>query len=313
MFLYMLRQLMRAIGVFFMVTFAAFALLYGNGAGVARATLGLQATEQDVQTRMVDLGLDRPLPVQYLDWLGGVFTGNLGNSYYTGQSVVDALQNRVPVTLSLVIPTLLITVLISVFVGVAAAYYGGWIDRVVQFFAGIGAAIPSFILAVALVFVFAVQRPIFPATGYVRFTESVGGWALSIFLPVTALLIGSIAGGSGQIRGAVRDTLSSDFVRTLRARGISERAVVLRHVLRSASGPGLIAFGLIMIALVGGTFFVEQVFALPGIGQLGIQAAKAGDIPMVMGGLLVTIVLVLLVNLMADIANSVLNPKARRK
>jgi peptide/nickel transport system permease protein len=313
MLLYMFGHLMRAIGVFFVVTFAAFALLYGNGAGVARNTLGLQASAQDVQTRMVQLGLDRPLLVQYFDWLGGVFTGNLGKSYYTGQSVADALQTRVPVTLSLVIVTLIITIIISVLVGVAAAYYGGWIDRVVQFLAGIGGAIPSFIVAVALVFVFAVQRPIFPATGYVRFTDSVGGWVLSIFLPVTALLIGSIAGGSGQIRGAVRDTLSSDFVRTLRARGISERAVVLRHVLRSASGPGLIAFGLIMVALLGGTFFVEQVFALPGIGQLSVQSGKDGDIPMVMGGLLVMIVLVLLVNLLADIANSVLNPKARRK
>jgi peptide/nickel transport system permease protein len=311
--LLILRDLARAAGVFLVVTFATFALMYGNGPGVARATLGLSASEEDVARRVVELGLDRPLIVQYLDWLGGVFTGDLGNSYFTGQSVTSALQTRVPVTLSLIIPTLIITIVISVLVGVAAAYYGGWIDRTVQVFAGIGAAIPPFIIAVALVYAFAVQRQIFPATGYVRLSESVPGWMESITLPVAALLAGTIAGGAAQIRGAVIDTLSRDWVRTLRARGISERAVVMRHVLRSASGPGIISFGLLVIAMFGGTIFVEQVFALPGMGQLATQSAKTGDIPMVMGAVLVTIVIVLVVNVLADIANSILNPKARMR
>lgn len=313
MLLTILKQLARAIGVFLVVTFATFALMYGNGEGVARATLGMSATAEDVQRRMLELGLDRPLLVQYLDWLGGVFTGDLGRSYFTGQTVTSALQTRVPVTLSLIIVTLIITIIVSVLVGVAAAYYGGWVDRTVQFLAGIGAAVPPFIVAVVLVFAFAVENPIFPATGYVRPDVSVSGWIMSITLPVAALLVGSIAGGAAQIRGAVIDMLGRDFVRTLRARGISERAVVFRHVLRSASGPGLIAFGLLVVAMFGGTIFVEQVFALPGMGQLATLSAQQGDIPMVMGSVLVTIVIVLIVNLLADISNSLLNPKARTR
>jgi peptide/nickel transport system permease protein len=313
MLLIILKNLARAAGVFLVVTFATFALMYGNGPGVARATLGMSASEEDVSRRMVDLGLDRPLIVQYLDWLGGAFRGDLGNSYFTGQGVTDALRTRVPVTLSLVVTTLIITIIVSVVVGVAAAYYSGWIDRVMQILSGIGAAIPAFIVAVVLVTAFAVQRPIFPATGYVPASESLSGWAESITLPVAALLVGTIAGGAAQIRGSVIDTLSKDWVRTLRSRGISERAVVMRHVLRTASGPGLISFGLLVIAMFGGTVFVEQVFALPGMGQLALQSSQAGDIPMVMGAVLVTIVVVLIVNLLADIANSILNPKARRR
>jgi peptide/nickel transport system permease protein len=285
--------------------------MYSNGPGVARATLGLSATEEDVQRRMVELGLDRPLATQYLDWLGGVFTGDLGSSFFTGEPVTSALTNRVPVTLSLVIATTIITIVISVLVGVAAAYYGGWVDRAVQLFASVGAAVPAYIIAVVLVFTFAVSTPLFPATGYVRPGESLTGWLTSITLPVIALTVGSIAGGAAQIRGAVIDALSRDFVRTLRARGISERAVVLRHVLRTASGPGLIAFGLLMIGLLGGALFVEQVFALPGIGQLAVTSATSGDVPMVMGGVLAIMVMVLVVNFLADLANALLNPKAR--
>ncbi|WP_207455305.1 ABC transporter permease [Desertivibrio insolitus] len=313
MLLTLLTRLARSLGVFLLVTIVTFSLMYSNGPGVARATLGLSATEEDVQRRMVELGLDRPLLIQYLDWLGGVFTGNLGNSFFTGEAVTSALANRVPVTLSLTIATVLITIVISVLAGVAAAYYGGWIDRVVQFFASIGAAVPPFIVAVILVFAFAVSTPLFPATGYVRPAESVTGWLTSITLPVIALLVGSIAGGAAQIRGAVLDALSRDFVRTLRARGLSERAVVLRHVLRTASGPGLIAFGLIMIGLLGGALFVELVFALPGIGQLAVLSATAGDVPMVMGGVLSIIVIVLVVNFLADFSNALLNPKARAR
>jgi peptide/nickel transport system permease protein len=313
MLLTILKQLARAVGVFLVVTFATFALMYGNGPGVARATLGMSASAEDVQRRVQELGLDRPLIVQYLDWLSGVFTGDLGRSYFTGQSVTNALGTRVPVTLSLIIITMIITIIISVLAGVAAAYYSGWVDRSVQFLAGIGAAIPPFIVAVVLVFAFAVQNPIFPATGYVPAQVSVSEWIMSIALPVTALLVGSIAGGAAQVRGAVIDTLSRDFVRTLRARGISERAVVFRHVLRSASGPGIIAFGLLVVGMLGGTIFVEQVFALPGIGQLATLSAQQGDIPMVMGSVLVTILIVLTVNLLADIVNALLNPKARTR
>jgi peptide/nickel transport system permease protein len=184
---------------------------------------------------------------------------------------------------------------------------------VVQLLAVMGAAIPGFIVAIVLIFAFAIAVRLFPATGYVSPDQSVSGWLASITLPVLALLIGSVANAAVQFRGAVVDTLSRDFVRTLRARGISERLVIFRHVLRNAGGPGLTVLSLQTLGLLGGAIFIEQVFALPGLGQLSVTSAQQGDVPIVMGSVLVIIVFVLVVNLLGDLANAALNAKARTR
>ncbi|GAB2991032.1 ABC transporter permease [Streptomyces pseudoechinosporeus] len=302
--------------ILLVVSFTTFALMYGNGSGIARAVLGVRATEvtdADVQLEMARLGLDRPLLVQYGDWLKGAVTGDFGESFFTGQSVTSLLSSRVPVTLALVILAIILTAVLSVLIGVTAAVRGGWIDRVVQFLAVLGAAIPPFIIAIGLVFAFAISVRIFPATGYVSPDQSPTGWLESVTLPVLALLTGSVANAASQFRGAVIDTLSRDFVRTLRARGISESRVIFRHVLRNAGGPGLMALNLQIMTLLGGAVFVEQIFALPGLGEAGNQASQQGDVPVVMGILVVAIVIVLIVNLLGDLANAALNPKARTR
>ncbi|ELP64673.1 ABC transporter permease [Streptomyces turgidiscabies] len=309
----LLRQLARAAGIFLVVTFSTFCLMYGNGEGVARATLGMSASASDVRRRMAELGLDRPLLVQFSDWLGGVFTGDLGHSYISGQSVAGALEVRVPVTLALTLITLALTAVIGVVLGVTAAVHGGWVDRVVQFLSVLGTAIPNFVVAIVLVFAFAVYYRAFPATGYTSPEISPGGWLSSITLPVLALLIGSVAGSAVQFRAAVLDNLGRDYVRTLRSRGIPERQILFRHVLRNAGGPGLTVLNLQLIGTLGGAVFVEQIFALPGMGQLGNLSSQAGDVPMVMGTVLVTIVIVIVVNILGDLATMFLNPKARTR
>lgn len=313
MMLSLLKSLLRSAGILLLVSFATFCLMFGNGTGIARAILGYQATDGDVQRKVVDLGLDRPLLVQFGDWLGKAVTGDLGESFFTGQTVTSALSTRVPVTLTLVILTLILTLIFSVLLGVAAAVYGGWLDRVLQFLSVLGAAVPPFIIAIALVFMFAIAVRVFPATGYVSPDRSSSGWILSVTLPVLALLIGSVASAASQFRGAVLDALSRDFVRTLRARGLKESHVIFRHVLRNAGGPGLTVLSLQTLGLLGGAIFVEQVMALPGMGQMANQSAQQGDVPMVMGTVVVTILIVLSVNFLGDLANSVLNPKARTR
>lgn len=309
----LLKSLLRSAGILLIVSFATFSLMFGNGTGIARAILGYQATEADVQRKVVSLGLDRPLLVQFGDWLGKAVTGNLGESFFTGQTVTSALSTRVPVTLTLVILTLILTLILSVLLGVAAAVYGGWLDRVLQFVSVLGAAVPPFIIAIALVFTFAIAVRAFPATGYVSPDRSFSGWILSITLPVLALLTGSVASAASQFRGAVLDALSRDYVRTLRARGIRETHVIFRHVLRNAGGPGLTVLSLQTLGLLGGAIFVEQVMALPGMGQLANLSAQQGDVPMVMGTVVVTILIVLCVNFLGDFANTLLNPKARTR
>jgi peptide/nickel transport system permease protein len=311
---FLVRKVARSAAVLVVVSFATFLLIYGNGPGIARNVLGGSvslATPAQVHAEMVKLGLDRPLMVQYGTWLKGVVTANLQDSFFTGQPVTATLENRVPVTLSVIGLTLLLTIVFSVMMGVTAAVYGGWIDRIVQLLAVVGAAVPSFIVAIALVFALAVDVRLFPATGYVAPGQSVSQWAQSLVLPVIALLVGSVGSAASQFRGAVKDTLDQDYVRTLRARGISERYVILRHVLRNAAGPGLTVLSLQTIALIGGVVIIEQVFALPGMGQLATTAAEQGDVPVVMGCVLVTILIVLVVNVLADVAAALLNPKAK--
>ena len=313
MWLSLIKNLVRSLAVLLVVTFVTFSLMFANGAGIAQAVLGLGATSEAIQAKVVELGLDQPLLVQYWNWLTGAVQGDLGMSFYTGESVSSGLATRVPVTLALIVVTLLLTAVLSVILGVTAAVRGGWVDRVLQFIAVLGTAVPAFIIAIALVYVLAIRWPVFPATGYVSPDVSFPGWVASLVLPVTALLIGAVAGAAQQFRSAVLDTLGRDFVRTLRARGINERYVVFRHVLRNSAAPGLTVLSLTMLGLLGGAVFIEQVFALPGMGQLAVSAAAISDVPMVMGTVLVTIVIVLVVNFLGDLAITILNPKARTR
>ena len=307
------KRLVRSLAVFIVVTFATFSLMYSNGTGIAHSVLGLNATPEAVQAEVVKLGLDQPLLVQYWHWLSGLVHGDLGNSFYTSESVASALSNRVPVTLALVFLTLLLTAVLSVILGVTAAVRGGWMDRVLQFISVLGTAVPAFIIAIALVFAFAIHWRAFPATGYVSPNVSPSGWLASISLPVLALLIGAVAGAAAQFRTAVLDQLGRDYVRTLRARGIPEREIIFRNVLRNAAPPGLTALSLTVFGLLGGAVFIEQVFALPGMGQMANMAAQISDVPLVMGAVLVVVVIVLVVNFAGDLAITLLNPKARTR
>jgi peptide/nickel transport system permease protein len=307
------KRLVRSLAVFIVVTFATFSLMYSNGTGIAHSVLGLNATPEAVQAEVVKLGLDQPLLVQYWHWLTGLAHGDLGNSFYTSEPVASALSNRVPVTLALVFLTLLLAAVISVILGVTAAVRGGWVDRVLQFISVLGTAVPPFIIAIALVFTFAIYWRLFPATGYVSPNVSPSGWLASISLPVLALLIGAVAGAAAQFRTAVLDQLGRDYVRTLRARGIPEREIIFRHVLRNAAPPGLTVLSLTVFGLLGGAVFIEQVFALPGMGQMAFTSAQISDVPLVMGTVLVVVVIVLVVNFAGDLAITLLNPKARTR
>lgn len=307
----LLINLVRAVCVLLIVSFLTFCLMYSDGIGIARAVLGVTASNEQVAAYATELGLDQPLINQYFNWLVGAVQGDLGASFLTGQPVTDAMSSRVPVTLSLIVLTITLTAVISVVLGITAALYGGWVDRVVQFIAVLGAAVPPFIIAIGLIFAFAIAVPIYPATGYIRATDDVQGWIWSLTLPVTALLIGTIANAASQFRGSVLDTLSQDYVRTLRSRGIPERQLLFRHVLRNAAGPGLIVLSLTTLGLLGGALFIEAVFALPGVGQLANLSAQAGDVPMVMGTVIFAMILILVVNFLADLLGGMLNPKSR--
>jgi len=311
MLMFIVRRILAGIVLLIVISVVTFGLLFLDSANIARRILGQNATEELVAQKAAELGLDRPLTAQYWDWLTSALTGDLGRSWFNGQLVSVSLSGRLSVSLSLVIGATLISAMLAIALGVVAARRGGWVDAVVQFISVIGFAIPGFLIALYLVLIFAINLHWFKATGYIPITQSFSGWLASVTLPIAALAIGAIAAVAQQVRGSVVDAMSRDYVRTLRSRGLSSNSVIYKHVLRNAGGPALAVLAVQFIGLLGGAVIVEQVFALPGMGQLTVSATTQGDIPVVMGVVIAFAVIVLIVNLLIDLAQAALNPKVR--
>jgi peptide/nickel transport system permease protein len=289
----------------------AFVLLRIGAGNVARVILGNQASVEDVNAKNAEWGLDKPILEQFWEWFQGAIRLDLGTPWAAALPVSEDLAGRLPITLTLVILTTIVSAVISVLLGVTAAVKGGWIDRFVQFIGLIGFAIPGFLVAFGLVTLFAIQIPLFSALGYVPFEESPTEWARSVTLPVAALALSGIAAIAQQVRGSVGDALDMDYVRTLRARGLSFNRVVFKHVLRNAGGPALSILGVNFVGMLGGAVIVEKIFNIPGLGPYAVSATGMSDIPAVMGLVVVTAFVVIVVNLVIDLLTASLNPKVR--
>ena len=305
------RRLATGVGLIITLAVMTFFLLQFGNSDTAQRIAGQAAGPEAVAQVEERLGLDRPALVQFWDWTSGAVTGDLGRSWFSGQEVTEAISQRVSVTVTLAVGSVLLTAIVGILLGALAATRRGWLDRAVQILAVIGQAIPGFLLALGLVLVFAINLDWFPATGYTRPSESVSDWLLSITLPVAALTVGSIGGVAQQVRGSMIDAFERDYVRTLRSRGLPARGVIYQHVLRNAAGPALTVLGLQFVILLGGAVIVEQLFSIPGLGPLALTATSQGDIPVVMGIVIVTGVIVILVNTLVDVIQAWVNPKVR--
>lgn len=308
---FILRRLISGVVLIAVISFLAFVLLYAGGGDIARRILGENATAETVAKKTEELGLNRPLLVQYGDWVASALTGNLGRSWFTGELVAVGVSGRLAVTLSLVIGATLVSAVLAVVLGVLAARRGGIIDGAVQFLSLVGFAVPGFLIALFLVLLFAINLGWFKATGYVPITNSFGGWLASVTLPIVALSLGAIATVAAQVRGSVIDAMSRDYVRTLRSRGLGMGSVIYKHVLRNAGGPALAVLAVQFVGLLGGAVVVEQIFAIPGMGQLSVRSTTLGDVPVVMGLVIAFAIIVVIVNLLIDLAQAALNPKVR--
>ncbi|MFE2445050.1 ABC transporter permease [Streptomyces melanosporofaciens] len=311
MLAFLIRRIAAGAALVVVVATATFLLLNLTGTDVARNILGETATRSAVTAKSHELGLDQPLVERYRHWAEQALRGDLGSSWFTGAPVNQSLVDTLPVTLSIVLAGLLLAAVLSVALGTAAALRGGWVDRVVQFAAVLGTAVPSFLIALVLAVTLAVQLGWLPATGYVAIDASVTEWLRSIILPAVSLAVAATAATAMQVRGALMDVLRADYVRTLRSRGLSTRSVVFRHALRNAAPPALTVLALQFIGLISGAVVVEKVFGLPGIGTLANSAAVRGDAPVLLGTVVVTVSIVVAVNLLLDIVYGWLNPKVR--
>ncbi|MET9768411.1 ABC transporter permease [Streptomyces sp. NPDC006415] len=278
---------------------------------VGRQLLGQGADQAAVDAKNASLGLDRPVLVQYGDWLAHAVRGDLGTSWFTSEDVATTVSARLPVTASLMVGVTLVATVVSFLLGVWAGVRRGAVDRFVQVLGVVGYALPGFLVTLVIVLVFAVNLNWFPAIGYTPFAASPSGWLSTITLPVLSLSVASVAGVSQQVRGAVIDVLRQDYVRTLRARGLPMSRIVFRHVLRNASAPALSVLGMQFVGLLGGAVLVEQIFGLPGIGSMTVTYTTRGDVPVIMALVMLTVVGVVLINLLVDVMIGWLNPKAR--
>lgn len=275
----------------------------------ARVSLGTN-TDPDAYAQVrVELGLDESLFSRYISWVGDALQGDLGQSLFTKQEVVTLLNSRLSVTLTLIIGATLLAALLGVGIGLIGAIRGGVAGRVADAFAMVGMSVPTFWLGLLLILVFAVKLPILPATGFVPFAEDPAGWLRSLVLPVFALALGGIAVIAKQTRGAVVDAMGQEYIRALRANGLPARRVILRHCLKNAAVPVTTVVGLVMIGLLGGTVLVEQVFGLPGMGQLAVSATAQHDLPVMAGVVVYYTLFVIASNLLNDVAYGWLSPR----
>lgn len=310
MWSYIARRVFFMIPVALLVAFATFMLIHLIPGDPARVLLGEEATPQLVAALDRQLGLDRPLPVQFGIWLWQAVHGNLGTSIQLDQPVLQAILQRVPVTAELGGSSLLFSLVLAVPLGVSAATHrNGTADWLVNVASLFGIAVPGFVLGLLLILLFAVVWRIFPPGGYVPFTEDPLGNLRDLVLPMITLGTGTVAINLRQIRASMLEVLHQDYVRTAWAKGLKRRRVYYIHALRNALMPLLTIVGLQVGAILAGAVVVETIFLWPGIGQLAVQSILAKDFPMVQGVVLLSALSYMVVNLLVDVGYGVLDPR----
>ena len=312
MLTFLARRLASAFLVLVLVSGLSFAIIWLVPGDPTAVLLDANAGPEQAARLRAQLGLDKPLPLQIVEWYGRILRGDLGQSILLNRSVMAAILERLPVTLSLAGIALVLAVALGVAAGmIAAMNHNRWPDQAIMAAALFGLSVPDFWLGLMMVFVFAVQFGLFPTGGFVPFQDSVLGWARSIALPALALALVQVGFIARMARASMLEVLSQDFIRTADAKGLSRADIVIRHGLPNALVPILTVAGIVAGALLGSTVIVEQVFSLPGIGRLVIGAVLSRDFPVIQGGLLFLAVIYLAVNLIVDLLYAVVDPRVR--
>lgn len=307
---YTIRRLIAGVPVVLIVLLLTFTLIYMTPGDAATVIAGDDATPEQVREIRESLGLDRPLWVQFGAWMVALFSGDLGESLVLPQSVGEALIARAEPTIMLALLAQVIAILIAVPFGVLAAkYYGGGLDRTVNFLAVAGIAVPPFVIGIALILIFSVSLPWFPASGYVPISDGFLDAVRSLILPALALGLVQAAFIVRITRSSMYDVFSSDFVRAVTMRGLSSHRITVNHVLRAGAGPTISAIGVSFGSLISGAIVVEIVFNLPGLGRLLLSAIQTRDIPTLQGLLLVVTLTYIVVNIATDIIQAAFNPR----
>jgi peptide/nickel transport system permease protein len=307
---FLVRRLLLTLPILFIVSVVCFSLINLIPGDPATVILGPEASEQAKDQMRERLGLDKPIVVQYVDWLGGVLRGDLGESLVDRTPVSQLILQRLPVTLELALGTFLVSLTIAVVAGIlSASNRGTWIDYVSTGFALGGISIPHFWLGMMFIIIFAVNLGVLPASGYVPFFEDPMANIAAMILPVFATGLRESAELTRMLRSSLLEELGSDYIRTAFSKGLSKRVVVIRHAVRNALIPFVTASGLQVAALLGGLVVTEQVFQLPGVGRLIVESILERDFTVVQGAVLTVTAIVVLINVLVDMLYAVIDPR----
>ncbi len=306
MFFLILRRLVQAALILLGVAAITFVLLYALPADPARMIAGRSATTQTVASIRHELGLDQPLLIQFSTYLSNLLHGNLGRSYAQKTEVWTLIAARLPATLVLMLAGILVEVVLGLTLGtIAAVRRGGFVDRVVMTASFVGVSAPQFVVALLLLYVFAVTLGWLPMSGY--------GTLAHVVLPASTLGVLGAGWYARMVRSAMIDVLNQDYVRTARAKGLSSRRVIFRHALPNAILPIIAMIGIDIGQFMGGVVVVEAVYGWPGIGQLAWQAIQQVDIPIIMGVTLTSALAIVIGNLLADLVTPLIDPRIRTR
>jgi len=312
MFAYLIRRLGTTVPVLVVVSLIVFSIIHLTPGDPVAIMLREEADPAAAAALRKSLGLDRPLPIQYLTWVGRAARGELGRSIRTNQPVAEAILERLPVTLSLAGASTLLALAVALPAGILSATRRNSVADVAGTLAALsGISLPNFWLATLLIFLFSVKLGWLPPLGYVSPAKDLWAGLRSLILPAITLGAAMAAVIMRMTRSSLLEVLQLDFIRTARAKGVLERLIILRHALRNALIPVVTVVGLQAGALLGGAIITETIFALPGVGRLLVDAIFQRDFPIVQGVVLLLAVNFLLVNLVVDIVYACLDPRIR--
>lgn len=312
MFKFILRRLLSLIPVLFVVSVVIFSLIHLTPGDPARRILGEKASDDAVAALHASMGLDQSIVVQYLKWVGGVVTGDLGDSYFLHKSVVQAIADNSVPTIQLALIAMLVAVVLSIPFGtLAARYRNGPFDKAVTGFTLLGMTVPSFVLALAMMLLFGLTLRWLPISGYVNPLEDPVEGLRTLLMPGIALGAITAALITRTTRAAVLDVLNADYIDSARSRGVDEGRLLFMHTLKNASLPVLTIVGLSLGSLVTGAAVTETIFNIPGLGQLLVNSISRRDYPVIQGVILFITLIYLLTNLLIDLLYGIVDPRVR--
>ena len=309
---FIIRRLIAIIPVLTVVAVFVFLMLRLTPGDPAAVIAGDNATSDQIADIRNKLGLDEPIWTQFVIWIGNILQGNFGESFFFKKTVAELIAQRVEPTLALAICTLVIAVTVAVPMGVLAAYrHGSLLDRVVMGFSVLGFSVPVFVIGYCLIYVFAIELGWLPVQGYIRIGVNFWGFLERMILPSITLAVIFVALIARMTRASVLEVLNEDYIRTARAKGLSNRVVLMRHALRNAAVPILTVIGLGIAGLIGGAVVTESVYGLPGLGRLTVEAVLSRDFPTIQTVILLFSVVYVVINLLIDISYTLFDPRIR--